>query len=214
MGHNFLNTAWILTKILLDIDIDGFSSNIVWFFHDGLILVLFSMFLWSPPFPNYTNLRFLGYSRTIRNSVMTSSICKLDAIFSNREFEQEGKTPFHFKFSFLNFSAITASFQTSFWQLVDNNYIFHMPGRQPPAPPKSRDLNRPEHVKFHHVQKHDKSLDTRNYHLKHPAPFPISINIHNLCQRIIWNKQHWPPCSISPDTWSGTWAMYAPMCPI
>ena len=26
---NFLNTAWIFTKILLDIDIDGFSSNIV-----------------------------------------------------------------------------------------------------------------------------------------------------------------------------------------
>ena len=29
MVHNFLNTAWILTKILLDIDIDGFSSNIM-----------------------------------------------------------------------------------------------------------------------------------------------------------------------------------------
>ena len=28
-GHNFLNTAGIFTKILLDIDIDGFSSNIV-----------------------------------------------------------------------------------------------------------------------------------------------------------------------------------------
>ena len=28
-GYNFLNTAWIFIKILLDIDIDGFSSNIV-----------------------------------------------------------------------------------------------------------------------------------------------------------------------------------------
>ena len=65
MGHNFLNTAWILTKILLHIDIDGFSWNIVWFFHDGLILVLFFMFLWPLPFPNYMNLHFFGYSRTI-----------------------------------------------------------------------------------------------------------------------------------------------------
>ena len=69
-----------------------------------------------------------------------------NAIFSNHEFEQEGKTPFHFEFSFLNFSAITASFHMSFWQLVDNNYIFHMPGRQPPTPPKSRELNHPPNM--------------------------------------------------------------------
>ena len=49
MGYNFLNTAGIFTKILLDIDIDGFSSNSQWYSHDGLILVLFSMFLWLPP---------------------------------------------------------------------------------------------------------------------------------------------------------------------
>ena len=29
--HNFLNTAWIFTKILLDIDIDVFYLNILWF---------------------------------------------------------------------------------------------------------------------------------------------------------------------------------------
>ena len=34
--HNFLNTAWIFTKILLDIDIDVFYLNILWFFHDSL----------------------------------------------------------------------------------------------------------------------------------------------------------------------------------
>ena len=33
--HNFLNTAWIFTKILLDIDIDVFYLNIV-IFHNGL----------------------------------------------------------------------------------------------------------------------------------------------------------------------------------
>ena len=54
MGHNFLNTAWIFTKILLDIDIDGFSSNIVRFIHDSLILVLFSMFEWL--FPNIASM--------------------------------------------------------------------------------------------------------------------------------------------------------------
>ena len=35
--HNFLNTAWILTKCLLDIDIDVFYLNIQWYSHDGLI---------------------------------------------------------------------------------------------------------------------------------------------------------------------------------
>ena len=33
---NFLNTAWIFTKILLHIDIDVFYLNTLWFFHDGL----------------------------------------------------------------------------------------------------------------------------------------------------------------------------------
>ena len=35
--HNFLNTAWIFTKILLDIDIDVFYLNIQCYSHDGLI---------------------------------------------------------------------------------------------------------------------------------------------------------------------------------
>ena len=43
-GQNFLNTAWIFTKILLEIDIDGFSSNSQRYSHDGLILVVFFMF--------------------------------------------------------------------------------------------------------------------------------------------------------------------------
>ena len=34
--HNFLITAWIFTKILLDIDIDVFYLNILLFLHDGL----------------------------------------------------------------------------------------------------------------------------------------------------------------------------------
>ena len=33
---NFLNTAWIFTKILLDIDNDVFYLNIQWYSHDGL----------------------------------------------------------------------------------------------------------------------------------------------------------------------------------
>ena len=33
---NFLNTAWIFTKILLDIDINVFYLNILLFLHDGL----------------------------------------------------------------------------------------------------------------------------------------------------------------------------------
>ena len=33
---NFLNTAWILTKILLSIDIDVFYLNTQWYCHDGL----------------------------------------------------------------------------------------------------------------------------------------------------------------------------------
>ena len=37
--HNFLNTAWIFTKILLHIDIDVFYLNILWFFHNGLNLL-------------------------------------------------------------------------------------------------------------------------------------------------------------------------------
>ena len=32
---NFLNTAWIFTKILLDTDIDVFCLNIQWYSHDG-----------------------------------------------------------------------------------------------------------------------------------------------------------------------------------
>ena len=34
--HNIINTGWILTKILLDIDIDVFYLNTGRFFHDGL----------------------------------------------------------------------------------------------------------------------------------------------------------------------------------
>ena len=37
--HNFLNTAWIFTKILLDIDIDVFYLNIQWYSHNGLFKV-------------------------------------------------------------------------------------------------------------------------------------------------------------------------------
>ena len=35
-AYNFTITGWILTKILLDIDIDGFYLNTGRFFHDGL----------------------------------------------------------------------------------------------------------------------------------------------------------------------------------
>ena len=36
-ANNFINTGWILTKILLDIDIDVFYLNTGRFFHDGLL---------------------------------------------------------------------------------------------------------------------------------------------------------------------------------
>ena len=35
-AHNIIITGWILTKILLDIDIDVFYINTGQFFHDGL----------------------------------------------------------------------------------------------------------------------------------------------------------------------------------
>ena len=35
-AYNSINTGWILTKILLDIDIDVFFLNTGRFFHDGL----------------------------------------------------------------------------------------------------------------------------------------------------------------------------------
>ena len=35
-ANNFINTGWILTKILLDIDIDVFYLNTGRFFHNGL----------------------------------------------------------------------------------------------------------------------------------------------------------------------------------
>ena len=35
-AYNFIITGWILTKILLDIDIDVFYLNTGRFFHDGL----------------------------------------------------------------------------------------------------------------------------------------------------------------------------------
>ena len=36
-AHNIINTGWILTKILLHIDIDVFYLNTGRFFHDGFI---------------------------------------------------------------------------------------------------------------------------------------------------------------------------------
>ena len=36
LAYNFINTGWILTKILLDIDIDVFHLNTGQFLHDGL----------------------------------------------------------------------------------------------------------------------------------------------------------------------------------
>ena len=35
-AHNIIITGWILTKILLDIDIDVFYLNTGWFLHNGL----------------------------------------------------------------------------------------------------------------------------------------------------------------------------------
>ena len=35
-AYNFINTGWILTKILLNIDINVFYLNTSRFFHDGL----------------------------------------------------------------------------------------------------------------------------------------------------------------------------------
>ena len=35
-AYNIINTGWILTKILLDIDINVFYLNTPRFFHDGL----------------------------------------------------------------------------------------------------------------------------------------------------------------------------------
>ena len=35
-AYNLINTGWILTKILLDIDINVFYLNTPRFFHDGL----------------------------------------------------------------------------------------------------------------------------------------------------------------------------------
>ena len=36
LAYNIITTGWILTKILLDIDIDVFYLNTGRFFHDGL----------------------------------------------------------------------------------------------------------------------------------------------------------------------------------
>ena len=36
-AHSIITTGWILTKILLDIDIDVFYLNTGRFFHDGFI---------------------------------------------------------------------------------------------------------------------------------------------------------------------------------
>ena len=36
-AHNIITTGWILTKILLDIDIDVFYLNTGRFLHDGFI---------------------------------------------------------------------------------------------------------------------------------------------------------------------------------
>ena len=36
-ANNFINTGWILTKILLDIDIDVCYLNTGRYFHDGFI---------------------------------------------------------------------------------------------------------------------------------------------------------------------------------
>ena len=36
-AYNSINTGWILTKILLDIDINVFYLNTGRFFHDGFI---------------------------------------------------------------------------------------------------------------------------------------------------------------------------------
>ena len=42
-AHNIIITGWILTKILLDIDIDVFYLNTGRFFHDGSIKGIFWM---------------------------------------------------------------------------------------------------------------------------------------------------------------------------
>ena len=42
-AHSIIITRWILTKILLDIDINVFYLNTPRFFHDGFIECIFSM---------------------------------------------------------------------------------------------------------------------------------------------------------------------------
>ena len=43
LAYNIISTGWILTKILLDIDINVFCLNTGRFFNDGFIEGIFSM---------------------------------------------------------------------------------------------------------------------------------------------------------------------------
>ena len=86
MGHNFLNTAWILTKILLEIDIDGFLFKFTVIFTRWLdFSIFFHVFVIAALPELRTKLHFFAYSRTMYVVLRTATRWpqKFDVFFLN-----------------------------------------------------------------------------------------------------------------------------------
>ena len=58
---------------------------------------------------------------------------------------------------------------------------------------------------FHQVPKHGKYSNQRKLHLNDPVPLLINIKQQYKSARSCWNLLEKDPCSISQDTWTGTW---------
>ena len=122
-ANNFINTGWILTKILLDIDINVFYLNyraiFPWWLHlshifDGFqILSALCFLLRSPSLAMWE-------SRHMTDDVIIGNF----SVTINRT-EQEGgsRWPFwsHFEISNPYYSALSLYFKMPFWLIIDIN---------------------------------------------------------------------------------------------
>ena len=81
-AYNFINTEWILTKILLDIDIDGFYLNTGRFLHNGLNKSIFRWILNSVCSLLLAQIALISYAEI--PSHVTDDIITV-SIYSNRK---------------------------------------------------------------------------------------------------------------------------------
>ena len=149
-AHSIIITGWILTKILLDIHINVLLSKYRAIFPRWLHLSHIFNGFWK--FCLLAGGLLLAQIASLSMQWWRHCACALPnsaiSVTKNSIENSALGKPFHFEFSNSNNSIITEYFKSSFWLLVDNNYIYIVPKCQPPTPPTNTQTEVPpdQHV--------------------------------------------------------------------